>query len=143
MTEVQHERWCRVETHTTAAMKLWETYNMHRLFADNNGVGKWFAVALEDGASDNTLYDTKREAVRFQKHNEKYYTFIRIVPTTMKPCEAEVMIITARRTYKAGMRLADPDDRNGGKDLIKRLTVEDQLNQMRGRNTNLVMPWEN
>lgn len=137
-----HEAWCQTRMHSDAAKKVWETYNMHRLFHSTNGIGKWFACALEDGETDNTLYDRKQDAVRHQKHNESRFTFIRIVPSSMSQCEAEVMLATARNLNKAGMRLADPDRKDGGMDVIKRLTVEDQRAQMLGRNTNLVMPWE-
>jgi len=138
----QHEPWCHFGKHSDAAKRVWETYNMHRLFNADDGVGKWIACALEDGSSDNTLYDSKYSAVRHQKNNEANYTFIKIAPTTMRQCEAEVMLKTARNLHKAGLRLADPDHKHGGMDVIKRLAVEDQLAQMRGRNTNLIMPWE-
>lgn len=139
-----HESWCpwgRFGTgHTDAAKRLSDTYNLHRIGAGINAVGKWFAASLAEGRSDDVLYDSKLSCVRHQKHNEKLYTFIKIVPTGMKPCEAEVMLETARRMYDAGMRMTDPDHKHGGLDLITRLTVEDQLNMMRGIATGLKMP---
>ena len=138
----QHTQWCRVAVHSDAAKKIYETYNMHRLFAGDNGIRKWFASSLADGSSDNVLYDYKAECVRHQKHNEHDYTFIQVVPTSMNECEAEVVLLSARTLSKRGFRLADPDHKHGGREVIKRLTVEDQLAQIAGRNTNLVMPWE-
>lgn len=141
MTE-QHAAWCRIKIHSDAAKKLRDTYCMHQQFDADSGLGKWFASALADGDTDNVLYDSKHSAVRHQKHNENYYTYVRIIPHTMTVCEAEVMLSTARRLYDQGMRMADPDHRHGGMDVIKRLTVEDQRHQMHGRNTGLIMPWE-
>lgn len=131
--------------HSDAAKRLRDTYSLHQIASDTAGrdaVGKWFASALEDGSSDGTLYDSKKECIRHQKHNEQRYTYIRIVPHTMNVCEAEVMLATARRLYASGLRMIDPDDRHGGKELIRRLTIEDQLAQMRGAVQNLRMPWE-
>jgi hypothetical protein len=140
----QHEPWCQMKTmgHSDAAQRLYDTYNLHRMAIGDNAIGKWFAVAMADGRSDNVLYDTKRECVRHQHHNEQYYAFVKIVPPSMRLCEAEVMLTTARKLFDGGLRMVDPDDKHGGKDVIKRLSVEDQLAQMRGHNTNLQMPWE-
>lgn len=143
MTDI-HEPWCQSkgQSHSDAAKRLSDTYNLHRVALGLDAIGKWFAAALNDGGGDNTLYDSKYECVRHQHHNEQYYTYIKINPSTMKVCEAEVMLKTARRLYDNGMRMTDPDHKHGGPDLIKRLTVSDQLAQMRGAVTNLKMPWE-
>ena len=128
--------------HSDAAKRLADTYNLHRIGGGYSAIGKWFAAALHDGHSDDVLYDNKRECVRHQRHNEQYYTFVKICPSDMATCEAEVMLRTARQLYDKGMRMADPDHKHGGPDIIKRLTVEDQLAAMNGRVTGLVMPWE-
>ena len=138
----QHAAWCQAPTHSDAAKRMAGTYNLHRIGAGIDAVGKWFAAALEDGRSDNTLYDSKLACVTHQHHREQYYTYIKIVPTGMAECEAEVMLKTARTMYKNGMRMTDPDHKHGGPDLITRLTVEDQLQMARGVVTNLKMPWE-
>jgi len=141
---MEHEPWCSSKAfrHEDAARRIADTYALHRLGAGLNAVGKWFASRLNDGTTDNTLYDSKQEAVRFQHGDEDYYTFIKINPHTMNACEAAVMLKTARFAADNGMRLADPRNKTGGKELIKRLTVEDQMAQAGGRNTNLTMPWE-
>jgi len=138
-----HESWCQHKgTHSDAAQRLYDTYNLHRVAIGDDAIGKWFAATLSDGTSDNILYDTKRDCVTHQHHNEQYYTFIKIVPPSMRICEAEVMLEVARRMYDNGLRLTDPDHKQGGLDLIKRLSIEDQLAQVRGKSTNLIMPWE-
>lgn len=141
---IEHEPWCGMKGmgHSDAAKRLGDTYNLHKIGAGDGAVGKWFAAALVDGRSDNVLYDSKRDCVIHQGHNEDYYTFIKIVPPSMRVCEAEVMLRTARTLYEKGIRIADPDHHSGGMDVIRRSSVEDQLQQSIGRNTNLVMPWE-
>jgi hypothetical protein len=140
----RHEAWCQQKAlgHSDAAKRMCDTYNLHRMAGGFEVVGKWFAAALADGRTDDTLYDSKSEAVRFQHHNEQWYTFVKIQPCSMNECEAEVLLKTARNLYDKGMRLADPDHAHGGMDVIQRTSVEDQLAQSVGRNTNLVMPWE-
>lgn len=140
-----HEIWCPLkgQSHSDAAKRTSDTYNLHRLAEGMASIGRWFAAALADGRSDHTLYDSKRDAVRHQRHNEQWYTFIKIGPSGMNPCEAEVMLKTARRLYDNGMRLTDPDHHHGGQDLIIRTSAEDQLAMaLRGVATNLRMPWE-
>lgn len=141
---ITHEAWCKqkVMGHSDAAKRLTDQYNLHRMAVGEAAIGKWISAALADGRSDGVLYDDKQNAVSHQHHNEQYYTFVRIGPQSMAECEAEVMLKTARTLYDNGLRLADPQHKRGGLDVIKRLSVEDQLNQSRGRNTNLVMPWE-
>jgi hypothetical protein len=140
----EHEPWCREKKtgHSDAAKRACDTYNLHRVAIGDDAIGKWFAAALSDGDGDGVLYDSKRECVLHQKHNEQYYTYIKICPPGMRICEAEVMLNAARQLYDKGMRLTDPDHKHGGPDLITRLTVSDQLAQSRGRVTNLIMPWE-
>jgi hypothetical protein len=142
----QHQSFCKAASHSDAAKKISDTFNLHRIAADASGIeniGKWFAAALEDGSTDGVLYDSRGECVRHQHHNEQWYTFIKIVPSTMTYCEAEVMLKTSRKAYNAGMRLTDPDHRHGGRELIKRSTTEDMLALSDLRATNLRIEWPN
>jgi hypothetical protein len=139
-----HKPWCPMKAfgHTDAAKRVHDTYNLHRLAIGNDAIGKWFASALDDGRSDNVLYDSKLDCILHQHHNERYYTFIKIVPPSMNICEAEVMLKTARQLYDNGMRMADPDHPKGGREVIKRVSIEDQLAQSKGHSINLRMPDE-
>jgi len=140
---MEHESYCRYKQsgHSDAAKRMADTYNLHKIGAGYAAIGKWIAVTLAEGTSDDVLYDNKRDAVRHQKHNEQYYAYIKIVPPSMKYCDAEVMLNTHRRMYDAGMRMADPDAKSGGLDLITRLTQSDMLAQSRGVVMNLEMPF--
>lgn len=141
---MRHEPWCplRAVGHTDPAKRVSDTYSLHVIGSGRDSIGKWIAVTLADGRSDDTLYHNKQSAIRHQHHNENYYAFIRIGPRPMNVCEAEVYLKTQRKLHDAGLRMVDPDSATGGPEVIKRLTVEDQMAQMRGRNTNLIMPWE-
>lgn len=129
-----------------AARRTADEYNMHRMADPLGAIGKWFAVALTDGSSDHVLYESRQDCIRHQKHNEKYYAFIQIVPSTMKHKEAETFLATQRKLYDHGMRVIDPDMRNGGPELIPRVSREDQASQLRRlfgsheRPRNLLLP---
>jgi hypothetical protein len=120
--------------HSDAAKRVCDTYNLHRLASPYGTIGYWIACTLSDGSSDNVLYDSKQDAIRHQKHNENYYTFTQIVPSSMTECEAEVMLKTARMIYDMGGRMSDGYSRH---ELIKRLGWEDQNPLSDGIVTNL------
>lgn len=77
---------------------------------------KFMAFALADGHTDGVLYDTKRDAVRHQKNNEKQYVFVtfRSLGGGARPKDCAILVKFNRDLYKAGYRMPDPDDVNGG-----------------------------
>lgn len=104
---------------------------MHKVALGHDAYGKWIAVRLSDGTSDHEVYPSKYLAVRHQHHDEQQYAFIQITPASMTAREAAVFIETTRRLHDAGFRLPDPDSRTGGRDMIRRLSREDQRTQVR------------
>ena len=80
---------------------------------------KWMAFALQDGRSDGVLYDTKQAAVKHVS-NENYYAFFcfRGALGGSNPKDCQLFLDINRHAYEHGNRLADPDDRTGGGDLI-------------------------
>jgi hypothetical protein len=127
---VTHDPGCPLKTHSDAARRCSDAANLHVSALGFDSVRKWVAVRLADGGSDGTLYDTKREAVRHQPH-EHLCAYICIAPNGMSVCSAESFLSTHRKLYDAGFRLADPDASHGGRQVIPRLTNEDQARQMR------------
>jgi hypothetical protein len=123
--------------HSDAAKRTCDTYNLHRAADLYGSQGKWFAVRLADGTGDGHLYDGKSEAARYQKHDEKYYAFIQITPAQMTVCSAEAYLLLLRRMHDAGIRQVDPDHAKGGREVIKRMSSEDQLAQTFGWSQNL------
>lgn len=112
--------------HSDAAKRASDAYRLHKAALGQLAVGRFLAVALADGSSDGVLYDTKRDAVRHQHHNEQMYAFICINPGDLNPCEAEEFLALNRMFYDRGIRLSDPDHAAGGREVIQRVTVEDQ-----------------
>lgn len=106
--------------HEDAAMRCSENVNMHFQAVGWDAVGKWCAIALQDGGSDHVLYDHRVEAVRHQHHNEQWYAFVKVLPSAMGICEAQVFLDFHRKAYDAGFRLTDPEHPKGGREIILR-----------------------
>lgn len=104
--------------HSDPAKRCADNVNMHFQALGWAAVGKWCAIALQDGSSDHTLYDTRKAAVLHQHHNEQWFVFVKIIPEIMGYCEAETYLQFHRKAYDNGFRLTDPEAKNGGKELI-------------------------
>jgi hypothetical protein len=94
-------------------------------------VGKFMAFKLEDGRSDNVLYDNYRDAVRHQGNNEMLYMYVKLHPGGMSVCEAEAMLKFNRQAHSNGFRMPDPDHRAGGHVLIPRIGMDKIKAQIR------------
>lgn len=119
--------------HSDSAKRCADQINLH--YAANElgvwgSVGKWVAIRLEDGGSDGTAYDNKADAVRHQ-YDEFLCCYIRMIGVHMDVCEAETFMETNRRLYAAGMRMADPDSRSGGRQLLRSNRSEVQRDVLR------------
>lgn len=137
---MNHDGFCRTLHHSDAAKRISDTYSIHRLADPIGHIGKWFAVAIADGTSDGTLYDSRHDAITHQHHNETYYAYVQIVPANMSVCMAEMFLSGVRKTYEARKNLMNRDHPQGGLEPITRLTIEDQRNQLAGKPTNLIVP---
>lgn len=138
---VRHDQGCKYARpahggHSDAARRVSDTWNLHltaQASARALGLGlsqtaRWFAVRLSDGSTDGQLYDTRREAITHQHHNENWYAYCYLQPCEMTVCMAESFLYVHRLAYDNGFRMADPD--GSGHELIPALTVEDFAAQM-------------
>jgi hypothetical protein len=131
--DIRHEPGCQYARgfdHSDAAKRVSDTYNLHRIAGQGLGlqnVGKVFAVALSDGTSDGVLYDNIKDAIRHQKHNAKWYAYLRVGREGMTPCNAASILKLHRDADEAGLKFVDREDPSYGMEVIPRLTVEDQF----------------
>ncbi len=124
-----HDPGCPVRVHSDEAKAASDAVNLHVSALGFDAMRKWVAVSLRNGKSDGTLYDTKQEAIRHQL-DEFLCAYVCVPPNGMSPCSAESFLATHRKLYKAGFRMVDRDDPRGGRDVIPRLTIEDQSRLM-------------
>lgn len=93
----------------------------------------WLAIRLSDGGYDGNLYHSKRDAVRHQLDEFlcAYFAYVNAPNGFANPREAQIWLNFQRHVYDAGFRLADPDAKSGGMDLITPLRVEDMSHQLK------------
>jgi hypothetical protein len=132
---VQHDPGCNPATrqevggaHTDDAKRFCDWYNLHR--EAGAPIGHWIAVKLADGDSDGCAYPDRSSAVSHQHHNEKWYCFIQLRPCTMTVCEAESLLRWQRHANRLQKGFTDRDAKQGGLQVIPRLTMEDQEQQI-------------
>jgi len=92
----------------------------------------WMALRLSDGDSDGRMYETRRECVRNQVHEQQcaYFSF-RLEPGGFRtPRDAAIFLAFYREAYDSGFRLTDPDDREGGQQLVMPHMNEHLQNQL-------------
>jgi hypothetical protein len=115
--------------------RIADTHNLHRIAGSGLGlhnVGKICAVALADGASDGVLYPDIREAIRFQRHNARWYAYLRIQRDKVTRCEAASFLKMHRDADRAGLNFVGRhDEPASAMEIIPRLTVEDYQRQQR------------
>jgi hypothetical protein len=127
------EPFCRhhPQGHSDAAKRVSDATSLAWVAYGWEGyVGHWMAFSLQSGISDQILYPTKRAAV-VHVDNEFRYMYVKMHPNGMMPCEAEIMLKFTRSAHGAGFRLADPDAKSGGPDLIPRIGFSEILSQIR------------
>ena len=146
-TDVAHALNCpnKHADHSDAAKRVSDQYNLHRVAGGHDAIGRVFAARLSDGKSDGELYDNKLHAVLHQRHDERFYGYLRINPASMTPCDAEGFLRMHRGAERRGLPNADRDHHAGGLQVIPRLTVEDQRAQVAqiltgSRPSNLILP---
>lgn len=91
-----------------AARRCSDTVNNHIAGLGWSAFGKWVAIRLSDGGSDDTVYDTRADAIRHQLH-ETQCCYVQIPPTGMPVAEAESFITFNRNLYNGGFRITDPE----------------------------------
>jgi hypothetical protein len=110
--------------HEDAAKRVSDGYNLH-LLADRDGnQGRWLAFRLSDGTGDGTTYASKDDAIRGQRHNERYCMFLPLHRTSMSVCAAASLLRTSRMMYDLG------NPQTERQELIPRLTRESQARQL-------------
>lgn len=91
------------------ARRLHEAVTLALLGQGRGVVGKWIAARLSDGMTDGNVYDRKSDAIRHQLH-EMQCAYVCIPPDGMTVRQADLYLRFTEGLYKAGHRLADPDN---------------------------------
>lgn len=138
---VAHDPGCKYArepdgSHTDAAKRLSDTYNLHVVAGARRG--SVIAYSLADATSDNVLYDSREDAVAHQHHNEARRGYVRIGPGRMTVCEAASVIRWDRHAAK--LAAAQLGEKSGGLEVIPRLGLEERERQLAAMSGRTRMP---
>lgn len=115
--------------HSDAAKRFSDTYNLHQAAGTHSG---WIAVSLADGSSGDDVYQTRQEAVIFMWPNERWYFYATLAGAgNMTICAAESLLRYQRVMNEINGAHMDRDLPAGGLEVIPRLSLEDQEEQIR------------
>lgn len=120
--------------HSDAAKRLSDGYQTRWSMVNPDEIlrGRWLAIRLSDGNIDRTIYETRRDAVRFQS-DEFLCAYLKLTLLPVMPvCEAEIYLKFHRDAYDNGFRLPDPDHKDGGRELIRPIGTSERLIQASG-----------
>jgi hypothetical protein len=127
---VAHDAGCRFAReenggHSDAAKRLADAFNLHKILGQSRG---WIAFSLQDGSTDDTIYQSRADAVSHQRHNEKWRGYIELSAPSMSVCEAASALRWQRHTTR--LAPADRDQAGGGLVVIPRLSIEGRERQI-------------
>ena len=87
----------------------------------------WIAIRLSDGGSDGVIYDSKKAAITHQIHEQQCaYVALRNLIAGATAKEMDAYLEWNRGAYRAGLRMPDPDEKNGGPDLLMPSRIADK-----------------
>lgn len=79
----------------------------------------FIAIRLSDGGYDGVIYESRREAVTHQLHEQQCaYLGFRNLANGATPRDMALFLDFNRKAYEAGYRLTDPDHQFGGREII-------------------------
>lgn len=119
---------------TDAGKRAFDIVRGLAIFTDyDTRVRSWIAIRLEDGGSDQVLYDSKKEAIRHQAFEQQcaYFSYRGAPNGFTSAKDAAIWLEYHRQLYTNGMRLVDPDDAHGGPDIIMPTANEQLAGQLR------------
>lgn len=96
-----------------AANRMRDAVNLHVVVGSalsTRTVG-YVAIRLSDGSSHdkNTLYDTRRDAVRHTQNEERGWFYVKVGVESMSEREAIIVLQMARQAFKNGVVFAEEE----------------------------------
>lgn len=96
-----------MSAHPDDIKRLTDGY-MDALMVDRTGrKGKWMAFALSDGSTSGVVFDTYKEAKKFNQ--DRPCLVLQLQPDGIRPKAAKAILEFHRGLWDAGLRLGDPD----------------------------------
>lgn len=92
-----------------AAKRMADCISLHQtvLSRDEIFAGRYVAIRLSDGGSDGVAYESRSQAIEYQRHNASRHAYFRIPFEKMSVQACDSILWYVRATYDSGYR-ADP-----------------------------------
>lgn len=105
-----------------AARRLAHTVALHQttLSMDEILAGRYMAVRLADGGSDNTAYESRAAAIEHNRNNASRCIYLRIPAERWSPQTCDTLLWYGRKVYDAGHR----------EDPAHQLVIPERLEQL-------------
>lgn len=95
-----------------SAHRMRDAVNLH-VVAGTLGVRErhlqWLAIKLEDGRSDGTVYETRRDAVRHTSLKSRGWFYVKVGADSMGERESIIVLQQARQAFAAGVIFAEEE----------------------------------
>lgn len=93
-----------------AANRMRDAVNLH-VVAGSLGARErhlqWLAIALEDGRSDGTVYESRLDAVRHTANKSRGWFYLKLGADSMGEREAIIVLQQARQAFAKGVVFAE------------------------------------
>jgi hypothetical protein len=102
---------------------VWGVFGLHYLALSIEEISqkRFLAFVLADGSSDNTVYDTRQDAIDHQHGDQNQYAYFLIPLARPGVPDCDVLLWYARKCYDRGYR---PAGAHAGAGLILPASVE-------------------
>lgn|SRR5690349_18068214 len=93
-----------------AARRMADTIALHQVVLGKDALiaGRYAAIRLADGGSDGVAYDSRAEAITYQRHNASRCLYVRIPLERWSPATCDTLLWYTRGCYDSGYR-QDPN----------------------------------
>jgi hypothetical protein len=102
--DITKYRW---KTDESSARRMAETFALHQLALAKDELllkKAWVAIRLTDGGSDNTVYETRADAVRSTMNAPTRHLYFPVPLERMNAQTCDVLLWYVRKCYDAGSR---------------------------------------
>lgn len=104
-----------------AARRIADAFRLHMMADPAGNEGRWMAFRLDDGTCDQTLYDSRSDAIRAKGLFAKHWGVIKLIPTGISYAAAASYLKTCRQVAD------NPNLRWKATDADSPISLADQL----------------
>lgn len=101
---------CRIPKHKfrdySAAHRMYETMRLHQMALSTEEImaGRFVAIRLADGGSDNRAYESRADAVENSRNSPSRHGYYQVPLESMGPEVCDTLLWYVRAVYDAGHR---------------------------------------